>query len=224
MRNIKEAFGENLRKLRKSRKHTIESLSEMLDITPRQLAKIESGQTFFTSETLCKISVALDTSLQTLFDFEWFDYFLYFDEGKYIRPNFKAVRQGDVILLKSLPTLKNYKIKYQVQVSEFTSFIINLSRKINQVIYVEYFVDKVRERVAKISPDGRLVYLVRSDEIESVSLEKNNADYYSVVEKIREFSNDKAKMEYIKTAVDSLENDKSREKLQAMITGMELSK
>ena len=69
MKNIKEAFGSNLREIRKSKNLTIESLSEKLEITPRQLAKIESGETFLTSETLCKISVVLDVSLKVLFGF-----------------------------------------------------------------------------------------------------------------------------------------------------------
>jgi len=139
MQNIKEAFGNNLRRIRKSKKLTVEKFSEMLGITPRQLSKIESGDTFFTAETLCKISVALDVNLQVLFDFDWHDRLMYYDNDKYIKPHFKAVMTNSHVELKSLPALKNFKINKSMPIDELTSFLMEFSKNNNMTIYVDCF-------------------------------------------------------------------------------------
>ena len=70
-KNLKTAFGENLKYIRKSKGYTQEKLAEFLGISHRQLSRIESGDNFPSVETLEKISLYLETDLKTLFDFEW---------------------------------------------------------------------------------------------------------------------------------------------------------
>ncbi|MBR1753716.1 helix-turn-helix transcriptional regulator [bacterium] len=70
MLNLKKAFGQNLKLIRKSKDLTQEKLSEMIDIYPRQLSKIETGEHFPTSKTLEKICVALGITPKELFDFD----------------------------------------------------------------------------------------------------------------------------------------------------------
>ena len=49
---LKEQFGKQVKLLRQYRNMTQECLSELVDIDIRQLARIESGDSFVTAETL----------------------------------------------------------------------------------------------------------------------------------------------------------------------------
>lgn len=223
MQNIKEAFGGNIRRIRKSKKLTIESFSEMLEITPRQLSKIESGETFLTAETLCKISVSLDVSLQMLFDFEWDDKLMHYDEGKYIKHHFKVVRNDEVVKIRSLPALAGFNINKTVPLGQIPSFLIEFTKKNNMTIYVDYFINKERKQIYKVSPDGKILAWLDEKKAQTKEEKFKDKNYYYVMEKFREFTSDKAKIEYLKTAMDALNNKKDLEKLKAMINGIEIS-
>lgn len=225
MQNIKEAFGNNLRKIRKSKKLTVDIFSELLDITPRQLSKIESGETFLTAETLCKICVALDVSLQILFDFEWHDKLMYYDNGKYIKPHFKInVSESEKIAkVKSLPALQGFKINKTLTKDQFPQFLTEFAQTRNKSIYVDLFINKKRESIYKVTPDGKLKYLTELGDVQNIIIKPKDENYYYVMEKLNEFSIDTNKIEYIKTAIDALSNKKSLEKLKSMISGLELA-
>lgn len=68
--NIKNLLGEKVKRLRKMRGFTQEQFAEMIDITPRNLCRIEAGQSFVTSETLDKILMALNVPADILFNYE----------------------------------------------------------------------------------------------------------------------------------------------------------
>lgn len=225
MQNIKEAFGNNLRKIRKSKKLTVDIFSELLDITPRQLSKIESGETFLTAETLCKICVALDVSLQILFDFEWHDKLMYYDNGKYIKPHFKInVSENEkTAKIKSLPALQDFKINKILPEDQFSQFLTDFAQTRNKSIYVDFFIDKRRESVYKVTPAGKLHYLTDLGNIQNIVTEPKDENYYYAMEKLNEFSIDKNKIEYIKTAIEALSSKKALEKLKAMINGLEIA-
>ena len=70
-RNLRTAFGENLKEIRKLKGLTQEKLAEMLGMSPRQMSRLESGENFPSVETLEKLSLYLEIDLKTLFDFEW---------------------------------------------------------------------------------------------------------------------------------------------------------
>lgn len=67
---IKNLLGEKIKRLRKQRGYTQEQFSEMIDITPRNLSRIEVGESFVTSETLDKILNALNVTADILFSYE----------------------------------------------------------------------------------------------------------------------------------------------------------
>ena len=69
MKNLKEEFGARLKELRKGKKYTQETLAEKIDLSQRQLVRIENGQNFPSVETINKIMDVLDVELETLFDF-----------------------------------------------------------------------------------------------------------------------------------------------------------
>ncbi len=67
---LKEQFGKQVKLLRQYYNMTQECLSELVDIDIRQLARIESGDSFVTAETLEKLCKALNVSYKDLFTFE----------------------------------------------------------------------------------------------------------------------------------------------------------
>ena len=71
--STKQLLGAKIRYLRKSKKIAQEKLSEMADISPRQMVRIEMGQSFPTIENLEKIAAALDVPIQSLFENDYYD-------------------------------------------------------------------------------------------------------------------------------------------------------
>ena len=68
--SFKKLFGAQVKLLRNFRKLTQEELSEQINIDIRQLARIEAGTSFVTSETIEKLCTALNVKYKELFNFE----------------------------------------------------------------------------------------------------------------------------------------------------------
>lgn len=69
MSKLKKFFGINLKLLRKSHNLTQEELSELVDVHPQQISKIENGGYFPSSKTLELLCKALNVPPFKLFDF-----------------------------------------------------------------------------------------------------------------------------------------------------------
>ena len=67
--NIKKLIGHRIKELRKSRHFSQEQLAEMLDISHNALSYIETGENFFSSDTLEKLINALEIEPQELMTF-----------------------------------------------------------------------------------------------------------------------------------------------------------
>lgn len=65
--DVKKSFGEKVKRLRKKRNLTQEQLAEMIDISPRNLSKIEVGDCFVKAETLERLLTALEVTTEELF-------------------------------------------------------------------------------------------------------------------------------------------------------------
>jgi len=65
--NIKKLLGAKIRDLRKQRKFSQEYFSELIDLNPRQVVRIENGESFPTAENLEKIANVLGVKVQELF-------------------------------------------------------------------------------------------------------------------------------------------------------------
>ena len=70
--NIKNEFSLKIKRMRKYKKLTQEQLAELIDISPRNLSAIEVGSSFPKAETLEKILIALNISLDVLFESNFF--------------------------------------------------------------------------------------------------------------------------------------------------------
>jgi len=69
----KELLGAKIRYLRKSKNIAQEKLSEMAEISPRQLIRIEMGKSYPTIDNLEKIANALNTPIQSLFENDYYE-------------------------------------------------------------------------------------------------------------------------------------------------------
>ena len=65
--SIKKLLGLKIKSLRKERKYSQEYFSELIGINPRQIVRIESGESFPTAENLEKIAQVLNVKVQELF-------------------------------------------------------------------------------------------------------------------------------------------------------------
>lgn len=67
---MKKSFAKRIKELRVRNHYTQEKLAEILDIGERNLSKIECGVKFVSSETLEKLSSALNVPIKDLFVFD----------------------------------------------------------------------------------------------------------------------------------------------------------
>lgn len=63
-------FGKRIKELREKKGLTQEKLSELVEIDPRSLSRIETGNNFTTIEKLKKIAKTLDVEVKDLFAFD----------------------------------------------------------------------------------------------------------------------------------------------------------
>ena len=68
--SVKKLLGQKIKRIRKNRGLTQEQLAEMIDIAPRNLSRIEIGESFVSAETLDKLLLALNVTAQELFSYE----------------------------------------------------------------------------------------------------------------------------------------------------------
>lgn len=99
--NIKKLLGEQIKHFRKNRNLTQEQFAEMIDIAPRNLSRIEVGESFVTADTLDRIINALGVSAEQLFAYEQAkdtkellaDIYTYLDSIKSNRKKLKKIYQ-----------------------------------------------------------------------------------------------------------------------------------
>ncbi len=69
MKTTKELLGARIRELRKARGLSQERLSEMIEVEPRHMSRIERGWSYPSLDRLERIAVALEVPLKTFFEF-----------------------------------------------------------------------------------------------------------------------------------------------------------
>ena len=70
--NIKKRIGKRIKEIRKKKHLSQEQLSEKLDISQNALSYIETGENFFSAETLEKLVNCLEIEPLELFNFDHF--------------------------------------------------------------------------------------------------------------------------------------------------------
>ena len=71
MGNIKESFGEQLRKVRKDKGLTQQALAELMNTTIQTIGNLERGQHWPSHETVEDLLAALKAQPGELFGFQW---------------------------------------------------------------------------------------------------------------------------------------------------------
>lgn len=217
MDNLKEGFGKRLREIRKSKKLTQEVLSEMLEISPRQLIRIERGYNFPSPETLSKMSIILGVDLKNLFDFKWDEDVMYLATGTYNRPMLRLVKNNEKAIVRPCIQTKNkFKIPKDLAFNDSDELMLKIAKRTKKPITVEYFDNEKRFAIKTFHPDGKIDNLLSENAI------VNDEKYSYIAEKVKEFSDNSNKMEFIKLALDSFEDKDCLAKLKSIIQGMEL--
>lgn len=215
MTDFKKKFGANLKALRKSRNITQEKLAELIDIHYRQMSKIETGDNFPSSKTIEKLCYALKVSPAKLFDFD----FIYDGEltltGTDDIPYYRAIKKGNII------TLEDYRGK-RVEQEEISALnpdkrFLNIARNLNREITVEYFEGGKKSKTLVYNPDGTIT-LVDSQNKSSAKEAENLMDLFKKV------TNNENYIDYIKLAIQSIENDSALERLEFMINGIKMAR
>ncbi len=211
MISFKEAFGKNLKDVRKSKGITQESLAEMVGIHPRQVSKIETGEHFPNSTTLENICIALSISPKELFNFELKEFTQ--ETGTGSRYTYKAVIEGNVIYIDN-NNFRKQKIEKINSKTDVDIKMINLAKKIGQPITVEYFNNNQNYKTIEYYPNGTYKILKDNKEEETEILLKQIENLIKI----------KGKENYFKLAVKALENNQDLEKLEFLLSGIKMER
>jgi len=219
MKNLKEAFGLRLKELRKRKNYTQETLAEMIDLSPRQLIRIENGENFPSIETLGKLSLVLNISLNNLFNFNWNENTMYFTNSSYNKLPIKAIKKGQEYILKQyVPSKhKNHIDLPHLNTENYETQLLDLCKQQNKSITVEFFENKKIVSIKTFGADSKVKEVLSENDMLNTEL------YDYIVTQLNKISSNTNKLNYIKVAVDSLNNKNSLKKLGVLIQGMELT-
>ena len=143
MTNLKEAFGARVKEIRKMRGMTQEELSELLGVNPRQLTRLECGENFASAETIARLSKALNVELAVLFDFEWSENVTLLATGTDGAPLLRLVQKDEKVkVMASKNAIKEMNMPKQIDVAVTESVMLNMAKKTNKPLTVEYFKDR----------------------------------------------------------------------------------
>lgn len=220
MESLKEAFGVRLKTLRKERKITQEDLAEILGINVRQLGRIEAGENFPSSDTLAKISVAFDVSLMYLFDFRWSHELSILTGGKKDLPLVRLLEKENALISLMAKKGKDRKpvdTGYKIDVNNPEKVMISVAQRLEKAITVEVFRDKKRKYIKTYYPDGRSEMKITNLKISSKTIQN------FVDKKMKEYEDDIPKLEFIRLAVKSIEDEEALKELRTFLKGVEFS-
>ncbi len=217
MSDFKVLFGQRIKELRKNRGLTQEKLAELVGMNQRQLSRIESGVNFASSETIVRLSIALDVEPKCFFEFDWQYSAEYLRTGTDERPLLRLVEKDNIVTVKSASVEpKVIKEIRKIPADKSEESMIILSKKLNKPVTVEYFVGKNRIGVRTYYPDGTIENVITEQE----TLLENRVN--ALIDKIKKLSSDTRYLEYLELATEALNDKKSFEELQLILKGIEL--
>lgn len=211
MVNFKEAFGKNLKQIRKTKNITQESLAEMIGIHPRQVSKIETGEHFPNSTTLENICVALSISPRDLFNFELNE--ITEETGTGDKYTYKAVIEGNIIYLDN-KNFRKQKVEKINSSNDVEIKMINLAKKTGRPITVQYYNDNENYKIIEYYPDGS--YKIIKD-----NKEKEND---ILINEIKTIITQQGMSNYFRLALNALNNNSDLEKLEFLLSGIKMGR
>jgi transcriptional regulator with XRE-family HTH domain len=212
MLDFKQSFGANLKLLRKSKNLTQEKLSEMIDVHPRQMSKIEAGEHFPSCRTLERLCIVLGVLPSKLFNFEIHEEMAM--AGTENKPVFRAIQNGSIIRL--IDTAKdNYIEEISTVVAEDKMF--KMSKNINKAVKLEYLENNKITKFVIFYPDGT------KKEINNSSDNQYEEDINYMLDSFKKVIKSEQSVKFLKLALNALNDDKALEQLEFMIAGIKLA-
>ena len=209
---IKRNFGDCLKNLRKIKNYTQEQLAEAIGINLRQLARIEAGESFVTSETIYKICTTLEIAPWELFNFDIQAEYLMTGTDNVVHLN--VIREGHynhILSQQKLGTLSEPTPK--TNNDDFDKKMLNLSKSLKKEIIVDEIKDGHILRTKKYYPDGS----IQTDE------KYSDNGFDKLKSKVESIKNDKDKISFINLAFDAISSRAALEELKIFIKGIELT-
>lgn len=207
---IKEKFGKQLKTIRNIKGYTQELIAEKIGINPRQLARIEAGDSFVKSETLYKICNVLEVNPGILFDFD------IQKEGQ--KPGsdnqiyFSVIKESNVI--KLVPKKEVIKETNAEDENTFDKRMLLIAKKIQKDVCVEEIQNGIIVRTKIYTQEGDIKIQEKNN--------LNDMDIAQLTTNIIKISNDKMKLEYMNLAFKSMYSAKALEQFKFLIKGLEL--
>lgn len=207
---IKKGFGEQLKTLRKLKGYTQESLAESIGINLRQLARIEAGESFISSDTLYKICQTLQITPKNLFDFDIQEEILM--TGTHSKVHFNVIKEDNIFRLVLTENNTSNSITEYDKEQTFDERMIQLAQRLQKEIFVNEIQDGIEISSKIYTPQGK---------IKSTKNSSTN-DFDELKNKLAGIVNDKKKIEYMNLAFESLHSKEALNELKTLIKGIEL--
>lgn len=209
--NFKEAFGKNLKQIRKSKNITQEALAEMMGIHPRQVSKIETGEHFPNSTTLENICISLSISPRELFNFNLQE--IIAETGTGDKYTYKAVIEGNVVYLDN-NNFRKQKVEKINSTNDIDTKMINMAKKTQKPITVQYYNDNENYKSIEYYPDGS--YKILKDD--------KTSQFDILINEIGQIIKNKGMFDYFNLAAKALENNNDLEKLEFLLSGIKMGR
>ena len=144
MQTLQQAFGQNLKYIRKTKGLTQDELATLTGNACRQIARIESGTSFPSGKLLENLCKMLHTSPQVLFSFPQNNYSH--------QPDFKIKKLGNFV--KIIPQ-KDFELgEFKIPLKNVSDFFATTSQKLKKTILVDFYADKKQTKTEIFFPDG----------------------------------------------------------------------
>lgn len=212
MINFKQAFGKNLKQIRKSKNITQETLAEMIGIHPRQVSKIETGEHFPNSTTLENICISFSVSPRELFNFDLQE--IVSNTGSGDKYTYKAIVEGNVVYLDN-NNFRKQKIEKINSTADIDIKMVNMAKKTMKTITVQYYNGKDNYRIIEYYPNGE--YKIIKDD-KNIELEKLLLRIQNMVK------NDDKMLDYFSLASNAINNNQDLEKLELILSGIKMGR
>ena len=215
MTNFKHGLGTNLKLIRKAKEITQEDLAGIIGIHSRQLSKIETGEHFPSCKTLEKICIALDVTPKELFDFE---FLVSENEGVMTGTDNIAAFQVKRIGKESDNVYELFPNKTIKEKTCTDETMAKTAKALNKPVFVEYFDENKTSKIVVFYPDGKEKVIVNSVDVEA----KQSMNY--MMKEFKKIAKDKASTQFIKLALEALNDDNALVKIDNLIEGMKLAR
>ena len=212
MINFKQAFGKNLKQIRKSKNITQETLAEMIGIHPRQVSKIETGEHFPNSTTLENICISFSVSPRELFNFDLQE--IVSNTGSGDKYTYKAIVEGNVVYLDN-NSFRKQKFEKINSTADIDIKMVNMAKKTMKTITVQYYNGKDNYRIIEYYPNGE--YKIIKDD-KNIELEKLLLRIQNMVK------NDDKMLDYFSLASNAINNNQDLEKLELILSGIKMGR